>query len=232
MCVQLAVSAQLYLGVNGGYPATAIMNQNNLGFQEPDYKITFGETYGGVVGYQLSYNTGVVVNVNYNNYGQKYEDSFWDGDLTKEIDLRYLSIPVLFEWLPGAAPSLVYLPSKAPQFYMMYGAQFGILLDATVTQDWSGSPDDAPTYPVDNTQLFNNTDVAFVAEHGIQYFYNQRWFFNAGIRCVFGITDINASQYHIPDHINNYLPTGEYEASRNGAWGVHITASYLFGKLY
>ena len=224
------VSAQFYLGVNGGFPATAILNQNQYGFQEPDYKVTFGPSYGGVMGYQLSYNTGLVMNVNFVKQGQHYKDSFWDGDLTKDVNLNYVQISALYEYLPGGTPSLVYLPSRGPQFYMLYGLQYGILQKAEIIQDWQGNSDDAPALPFDSKTLFKSTDLSFVAEHGLQYFYNQKWFFNVGVRCVVGLVDINDPDYRIPVHIFNYLPEEPYRASRNASFGVNVTAAFLFGK--
>ena len=224
------VFGQFYMGFNGGYNATAILNQNNLGFQEPDYQFTTGPSFGGTMGFQISHNTGVRMDINYVKQGQLYKDEFWDGNLTKKIDLDYMQIPIMFEWLPFEDPNLVYLPARSPMFYMLSGVQFGFLLDAEIEQEWDGRQGDAPTYPVENKDLYKSTDLAVVIEHGVQYFYDQRWFFNAGIRCVFGITDINESEYHIDDHLYNYLPVGEYEPSRNGTWGLNITVAYLLGQ--
>jgi len=230
LLIAQGVSAQFYFGVNGGFPATSILNQNSYGFQEPDYTVTFGPSYGAAMGYQLSYNTGIVMNVNYVRQGQHYKDSFWDGDMEKEVNLDYISIPIMFEYLPGGVPSLVYLPSKAPQFYMLYGVQFGILQKAEVIQDWQGNVDDAPSLPNDSKTLFKSTDLSFVAEHGFQYFYNQKWFFNAGIRCVVGLVDINDPDYRVPVHRFNYLPEEPYKASRNATFGLNLTAAFLFGR--
>ena len=218
--ITLYAFSQVYIGPLGGYHTSIIANQNNYGDSELGYKPDFGIEVGGMIGYQFNGTSGVQLNVLYSQLGQKYKDELFDGTAEKEVDLNYVQIPILFEWLPFEYNHSAY--SQKPIIYLLIGPQISYLntTEYTYTKR-NGQNVGLPSGANSSDQLFNDLDIGVVIEPGVHLYFNRNIFLKAGVRATGGATDINADRFHIPN------PEGNYGASRNASVGLNIGVGIL-----
>jgi hypothetical protein len=203
---------ELIIGANGAITGVFIMNQNFYGEPEVDYAPKMGYTASFNLGYNFSENLGMMSEVQYSLQGQKYEgkQSFEGNvyDVERNIDLRYLNIPLLFKFSSG---------TKMMRFRFYVGPQVGILLDAT--QDYKRNGSKAGTTAMDNDgetfitdandikERIEKYDFGFVGDVGADLHVTKDIYLTAGLRGNYGFRDINKRQYRIEDLDGEYMPS-------------------------
>lgn len=216
---------ELVIGANGALTSVVIMNQNFYGEPEVDYAPKIGYAASFNLGYNFSESLGIMGEIQYSLQGQKYEgkQSFGGNtyEVKRDIDLRYLNIPLFFKFSSG---------DKLVRFRFLVGPQLGILLDATQEYTRSGEKigtkvynNDGELFTTDANDIkdrFDKYDFGFAGDVGADFHVSDVLCLTAGLRGNYGFRDINARAYRIDDL------DGEYAPSHN-VWG-----GFYFGILY
>ena len=126
----------LLVGLGTGLNNVWIVNQNTWGLPQMEYSIDFGYTYGGILGYHISENAGIQIEIRGAQQGQKYEDGqkvlLGDPTLyptTREIDLKYIQVPILGKYI-GKGDRM--------KFVGLFGIQIAALRSATQSYEREG----------------------------------------------------------------------------------------------
>jgi hypothetical protein len=216
---------ELIIGVNGALTNVWIMNQNFYGEPEVEYAPKMGYAASFNLGYNIDESMSIIAELQYSVQGQKYEDKQTINnikyDAERDIDLRYVNIPLFFKYAFGQGLT---------KFRFLAGPQLGLLLDATqeytrdgktlntVAEDLEGN-----TFFTDAEEIkdrFESTDVAIVLDLGADIHISKQFYIGAGGRINYGLTDINAENYRIKDL------DGEYTPSHNFWGGLYIGINY------
>jgi opacity protein-like surface antigen len=217
-----------HLGFGGGVTSAWILNQNNartledyedIAKSELAYKLKFGYQLGGILGYNLTKNYGIQLQVSYEKTGQDYEDNFTPNagplNVVRNIDLSYISLPVLFKYTSTRATKI-----KA---YALAGVQFNFLTNAKeeVYLNQSLKPDSLMAF-----DKFNHFDFGFALGGGADIFFLNNFYLNIGIYNYIGISDINS------DAVKDFISKNDkgYKGSKNFRSGLNIGLHYLFIK--
>jgi hypothetical protein len=177
------------------------------------------------MGYNFTENLGIMAEVQYSLQGQKYEGpQNFDGnkyDVERDMDLRYLNIPLFFKFSSG---------DKLVRFRFLVGPQVGILLDATQEYLRSGNKIGTTATDVDGNSFitdandiknrFDKFDFGIAGDVGADFHVSDVLFLTAGMRGNYGFRDINARAYRIDDI------DGEYSPSHNMWGGLYIGIYY------
>jgi len=216
---------ELVIGIGAALTNTWILNQNFYGEAEVDYAPKIGYAASFNLGYNITENISVMTELQYSAQGQKYEGKQNIGGTTYEtkrnINLRYLSIPVFFKYAFGTTET---------KFRFLVGPQIGILFDAT--QDYTRNGEKFNTVKVNldgkffdpganNIEdRFEKTDIGIVLDVGADIHISKLFFVSAGGRINYGLKDINAPAYRIKDL------DGEYTTSHNLWGGLYFGICY------
>lgn len=203
---------ELVIGANGALTGVFIMNQNFYGEPEVDYAPKLGYAVSLNLGYNFTENLGIMGEVQYSLQGQKYEgkQSFEGNtyEVNRNIDLRYINIPLLFKYSYG---------TKLVRFRFYVGPQLGILLDATQEYKRNGQTigtpaedNDGESFVTDKKDIkdrFDKYDFGFVGDVGADFHVTKDIYLTAGLRGNYGFMDINEESYRIKDLDDEYLPS-------------------------
>jgi hypothetical protein len=216
---------EVVLGVGGAFTTVWIINQSFYGEPEVDYAPKTGYAASLNLGYNFTENISALAELQYSLQGQKYDGDQKIGGTEykalRDIDLRYLNIPLFFKYAFG---------SGGTKFRFMAGPQVGILLEAN--QDYTrdgekvGPPvtnldgDTFSPYAGDITERFQKNDFSLVLDIGADIHLSDLFYINAGIRGNYGLTEINAAPYRIKNM------DGEYSASNNLWGGIYFGINY------
>ena len=221
----LMAQKQLYFGLAGTGLSSVITNQNNYGLPfEMDYKVTFGGAGNATIGFDFNKSVGLRLEIGVSKLGQNYKDNYKDTVYTRNIKLNYLQLPLMFKFRTGG---------EIAKFYVMAGPQFNILLAASQQYLKQEVIFDEYYRPVDwsepiligketITERYNALDIMGRVDFGTDIQLTGNLFLNAGLTLAYGFTDINASDYQIPDKDGNYNP------SHNFYGGITFGINYLF----
>lgn len=222
-------------GVQLGFNSVWIINQNNYGISEMDYKFKFGVMPGLAFGYQFSDHGGMQVELNYAFMGQDYSDRIRDftpnnqkAAAGRQVDLHYLQIPVLYKFTSGG---------EKIRLHIMGGLQAGFLItaDEAYQADISGDgnltdipfaaapeshvPDFAATPAVEPaSDYFNSLDLGIHLDFGADLYVNDHIFITPALKFYYGFTDINSTPTHV---------TNDYSASQNAFAGINVGVHYV-----
>jgi hypothetical protein len=214
-----------YFGVGGGGLNTWITNQNNYGLPfDMDTKITFGGAFNANIGFDFNDNIGLKLEIGYAMLGQKYSDTHKDTVYTRDINLNYLTIPLMFKYRSGG---------KVAKFYVMAGPEFLFLLSATQTYTKHDDPYNESFQPSDwpkpilvgqstITERYNSMDIAGRLDLGADINLGEHLFLNVGVTMAYGFMDINASDYQIPNYSSH-----TYDPSHNVFGGINVGINYI-----
>lgn len=225
----LSVSAQkgheVIIGAGASVSSVWIVNQNFYGEPELNYAPKMG--YGGSfnMGYHATENIGLQIEFQYSVQGQKYDDKQVIDevkyDTKRDITLAYFNVPLLFKYAFGTAST---------KFRIMAGPQVGYLLEATQTYKRDGQTLgttavnlDGKTFKTDAKNIqdrFSEYDIGMVLDLGADIHLSDKFFFSPGFRMNYGLKDINAEAYRMPDK------DGEYAASHNFLFGFFFGLHY------
>jgi hypothetical protein len=217
---------RLYFGLTGTGYSTWITNQQNYGRPDMDYVATFGGGGNVVIGFDFSKNIGLQLQFGYAKLGQKFKDTQVVNDTTyqytRNIKLNYLQLPLLFKYRSNG---------EVVKFYVMAGPQFNFLLSANQTyykndikiDDQYQNPYTSEWVKLgeeDITSYYTSTDIFARLDFGVDIKILDNLFINTGLSFAYGLTDINASEWHIPDS------DGNYNGSHNISFGFNVGINY------
>jgi len=216
---------ELVIGANAALTGVVIMNQNFYGEPEVDYAPKMGYAASFNLGYNFSESLGIMGEVQYSLQGQKYEgkQSFGGNtyEVARDIDLRYLNIPLFFKFASG---------DKLVRFRFLIGPQVGILLDATQEYTRNGIKIGTSATDLDGNEFitdandikdrFDKYDFGIAGDVGADFHVSDVLCLTAGLRGNYGFRDINARAYRIDDL------DGEYTPSHNVWGGLYIGILY------
>ncbi len=220
---QVMSQKQLYFGISGTGLSPWITNQNNYGDPELDYKLTFGFGVNANIGFDFNKHLGAKIEAGFQRLGQDYEDTR-DGDttFTRDIQLNYFTLPVLFKYKSSGSVA---------RFYFLVGPQFNFLTSAKQKyyrqeEVYSNEIVTLNGKPVkigeeDITVRYNSMDIMARLDAGVDITIIPSLFLNVGLTFAYGLTDINASDYQLPDH------SGAYHASHNLYPGMNFGINYV-----
>lgn len=247
LCVAsgMAATAQVGLraGAHFGFNDVFIQNQNSYGFSEMDYVNKFGIYPGVDIAYNFDGMNGVQVEINFATMGQDYydrnrdfsfgadEDTRPKVDTYRNIDLRYLHIPVMYRFQTEKKKK-----TKAV-FHAMAGPTFGFLMSADMTYEADvqnngqieevslaiiegAIPDFAATDAVEEpVEYFRSMDLGLQFAVGADVYASKVIYFTPQMRAYYGFSDINS------------LPTRDlytdFGPSKNVFVGICVGVHYL-----
>jgi hypothetical protein len=218
-----------YFGIAGSGNSTWITNQNNYGLPEMDYTSTFA--FGGNlgVGYDFTDHLGLKLELGLNQISEKYHDTQSSTELARQVKLNYFNIPILFRYRTGG---------KVAKFYVAVGPQFNMLRSATQTYTANGQPlsDSITKKTLSGTQFivgaenikdrYNSLDIVGRMDLGVNITVVEHLMIDVGLTMGYGLTDINASDYRIPDFPKEGATVGTYHPSHTIFGGLTVGISY------
>lgn len=228
--------------VSMGIPT--IINQNNYGYSEPGYSLTFGWQTGVMVGWDYflkqSYKTGIILS----KWGQHYSDELDHYQTKKIVDNYYVQVPFSYKHVFGRKRGYdneVFSP------YVFGTAMIGYLfhsrVDFLVEQDngefqdmslvdfvtrdeaWNENTEEllAQGNPEKDRYLFSPIDINLEIGGGYQFFITRRISLFAESQVAMGLGDLNAAKWRYKNNQN------VYKSSHNLYVGIRIGANiYLF----
>ena len=219
---QMVAQKQLYFGLQGTVMSTLITNQNNYGYPDMDYKVTFGGAGNANIGFDFNKHIGLLLQVGYGKLGQRFTDLIHDTTITRNIKLNYLQIPLMFKYRSSGAVA---------RFYVMAGPQFDFLLSAKQTyykndasfNDEVFNPKLKKFVKISEESIkdrFTSYDIFARLDLGVDISIAKNLFINTGFSFAYGLTDINAKDWRI----NN--SSGDYNPSHNAAVGFNVGINY------
>ena len=199
------------VGLEGGYNMTFIVHQESYGATELDYASTTGGAGGLVLGYNFDNHFGIQIDGAYDKQGQNYTRvKTNEPTMYRQVNLFYSHIPLMFKYSGGSQ-----YPTR---FYIMAGPQYSILNRAVINH--TNDPND---YSLAAQDRFVSRTWDIVFELGAEVTLYKGWYANAGLRFNYGLNDINAPAYRMPNS------NGIYNPSYNAFGGVVIGIHYVFG---
>ncbi len=216
---------ELIFGAGGAVTSVWIMNQNFYGEPEVDYAPKMGYAISFNLGYNFTENISAITELQYSLQGQKYEgkqniDGF-KYKVKRDINLRYLNIPLFFKYAFG---------TEDVKFRVLAGPQIGILLEATQDYTRDGKKqggelinldgDSFVPYASNITDRFEQIDISMTFDIGADIHISDKFYVSAGIRGNYGFKDINAPAYRMDDL------DGEYTPSHNAWGGLYVSINY------
>jgi hypothetical protein len=164
------------------------------------------------------------VEIGYSKLGQNYTDTHIDTVFTRNIKLNYLQIPILFKYRTNG---------KVARFYFLVGPQFNFLLSATQKYYRQGTEFDSIFSPHNwpkpiligqstITERYTSMDIMGRLDLGADISLGEHLFLNVGLTMAYGLMDINASDYRVPNYKSN-----TYNASHNIYGGVNVGINYV-----
>ena len=220
----------LYFGLGGSYLTTGFTNQNNYGLDfQMDYVAKYGISGNLNVGFDFTNHLGAKLEIGTGPMGQKYKDTHNGKSYERDIDLNYIQVPLLFKFRTAG---------NVAKFYAMVGPQFSFLTSAKQTYLENGVTwNKMIVNPITNQPLnvsqedikerYNSMDIMARVDLGVDIMLGKSLFLNVGATMAYGLIDINATDYRIPD---NYFatPSGTtYNPSHNFYGGINVGINYM-----
>jgi hypothetical protein len=217
----------LSLGANFMTLSSSIVNQNTWGNgHEYDYALTFNSSFGFDAGYNFTEQIGLYTGYWFTNFGQKYTDSYNDSDFTRKLKYKYSVIPVMLRFSSsentvnflGGVGVLIASMRQADQEWLKDGEAY-----TQTGETIGGIPFNIPADDV--TARYNKTDIVVNIELGARIIVIDNLYIDASLNFGYGVKDINAPEYQIPD------TEGTYNSSHNAYGGFKVGVAYiLFGE--
>lgn len=218
----------LHVGANGMGLTPFITNTNMWGPEDPfDIKVTFSRSFGFDAGYNFTDNLGIYTGFWFMNMGQDYTDDINGTNYTRDIILKYNMIPIMLKFTGsesrvnfiGGFGILYAMLSEAEQIWRKDGNEF---TNSGTSEDLNG---DEFIYTAKNvTSRFEKNDIILNFELGARIMIIDNLYADATLNFGYGIKDINAEAFRIPDSDNTYT------ASHNAYGGFKVGVAYvLFG---
>lgn len=233
------LQAQLQIGLAGSINGRVILNQNNYGFSEMEYKPVVGAGYGLALGYQFGGKHSINLEFNAANLGQAYEETIGGELLFKDAQLKYWQIPLVLNLGINKAES-------KNRIYISLGGYYGILSNANI--DWKIDGTDVTFVgfhenqnrnpnidqikallgnsndPADYKDLFNKADYGVILGIGAKWKLSGNLSLITELRGGYGLADINDENWV-------FTPANEtYKKSNNAFGGLRLGLNYSFAS--
>ena len=237
------------MGLHGLLNTSFILNQNSYGFEEYDYKSTFGAGGGLVVGYNFTDHIGLQTELNFLKLGQNYQRSRQPVD-TRRYELNYIAIPLMLKYTSGEGmvrfygqigPQVMFLNNAAIKYFDPDGTAMTVYPTAPV---YGGTIDTAFTITGPAaTARFEKLNVGLNFGLGANIHIIPSLYVNAGLSFYYGFSDINnadvvgTASATLPNAGSPYSDgtwrwpdqsLQKYEPSRNAYGGIDIGVHYMF----
>ena len=221
---------QLYFGIAGSGISPWIINQNNYGEHDLDYKVMFSWAGSIDIGFDFNKHFGLKTEVGLAQLGQKYYKDISgqpDSTINRQVKMNYLMVPLLFKYRTGG---------DVVRFYLLAGPQFGFLMKATQTYTKGNGP--IPPYYNEEkhdsivisestiTDRYNSFQLFFRIDAGVEFTVAKNLGLHVGLTLNYGLLDINAPDWQLKDADGNYNPS--YNAY--GGLNFGITYAIPVGK--
>jgi hypothetical protein len=220
-CVPALAQKGLYFGIAGTYQSIWITNQENYGLHPLSEKSTFGGAGNINIGYDFTNHVGLKIEIGYGRFGQDYNKTRNDSVFSRQVNLNYLTIPVLFKYRVGG---------PVVKFYLAIGPQFNMLMSANQTYTVNGETFMDTLKTISGKQFiagqssikdrFSSMDVFARMDLGLDITLVKHLMIEFGIKLGYGLMDINATDYRLKDD------TGNYNASHNIFGGLTLGINY------
>jgi hypothetical protein len=210
-----------YFGIGGFYGASGVTNQNAYGQSEMDYEVPSSYGFNVTAGYGFTDKLGLQLEVGYGLLGQKYSDTRDYQPVTRDIDLTYIQIPVLFKYNTTG---------ELARFYLLAGPQLAFLTSAN--QDYLMNGEPAPpfyneeygdTIDVSKSDIkdrLSSFDLMARLDFGLEVMIAKNFMLDLGLTMRYGLMDLNAEDWQLKDK------TGNYHASHNFCGGLNVGLNY------
>lgn len=207
-----------HMGAGVGQNVTAIINQNSYKTPELEYRITYGNNYGIVAGYNFRH-LGVQVETYYSKQGQKYEDEIIGSPtVSRRVLSHYIQVPVLLKYTGGGA---------TVQFYAMAGPQFSVLSSSSVSFNGKEVTPFMINENVRETSFFEKYEWGIKMATGAEIRLTNKIYLNTGLAFYGGLSDMNIEAFRSN---GNEFQAKPYHKSTNGYAGVNVGIHYMFRK--
>ena len=218
----LIAQKQLYFGGQGTGYSTWVTDLNNFGRPDMDYVATFGGGGNLYVGFDFSKNFGLILMPGFQKLGQKSKDVLNDTTYARNVKLNYIQLPLMFKFRTSG---------EVGRFYVMLGPQFNFLMSANQTyykndisyEEQINNPLTGKMIKLGEetiTDRYNSLDILARLDLGAEISLTDNLFINMGLSFAYGLTDINAPDYQIPNS------SGTYNPSHNIAVGFNVGINY------
>jgi hypothetical protein len=170
---------------------------------------TFGYGIGGMLAFNFTEHFGIQGEILYNSLSQKYKDQ----ELDREINVRYLNIPVLFSLNTGKGNPV--------NLNFVFGPQLGISMGSSIKRT-GGTDTDTVTYVL----ATKNNDIGFAYGAGLGFMMNEieTIRMDIGFRGVYGLMNVNRSTTPKSDDENVYI----VESMKIRTAAIYMGISFLF----
>lgn len=147
-------------------------------------EVTLGYGVGGMLAVNLTSHVAIQGEILYSSLSQKYVDQ----DLEREINLRYINIPLLFELNTGKANPV--------NLNVVCGPQIGYNVGSSMSSAGSGSTDTVTT-----VFAAKQTDFGLAYGAGLDFLLNSTRTIrlDVGFRGVYGFTNVSNTSKANPD---------------------------------
>jgi len=198
------------IGLRGVPMLTFLQNAQDADNANLTQNLTFGYSAGLMMGQNFTPHSGFELHALYGIMGQRYTlQATPDSSVDLQTTLQYIKIPVLYRYIIN--------PSSRLQFYAAAGAQLSIRMGAY--QSINGTKVEAPEDATREFQdFFYETDLAAVAQLGLEYRMTENWSLNAYAHFEHSLIDMEDKVLKDPSRGSTF----------NMGVGLGIGVSYLF----
>jgi len=204
-------SRSTWLTTGIGFNSDWIINQNVYGNQELAYSTKFGFTANLGISHFIDREYGLSTGIGIITLGQNYHGEQGEAQATRKVNLNYIQVPLLAMrqladpkhpcWL-SVGPQLMFLTSAR----QVYSREDGLQLP---------NPEYLPEGTVDVAKWYKPFDV--MLNVGVTNIYEMRtndWMrMSLSFNGAFGLLDINAKEYQIPNIHETYKASHNFYLS-------------------
>lgn len=171
-------------------------------------EVTLGYGVGGLLAINFSNHVGIQAEVIYNSLSQKFVDQ----ELEREINLRYVNIPLLVSLNTGK--------SKPVNLNAVFGPQIGFNVGSSITSSGGTSSDTLTT-----VLAIKKSDIGFAYGAGLEFALNSTRSIrlDIGFRGVYGF--VNVSNTSQTTETNSYYILDRAKVNTNAGY---IGITFLF----
>lgn len=231
--IVVSAQADLQIGLGAGLVGKVIGNQNNYGQRELDYVNHFGSSFGLQAEVILGERHGILGGIFLQDAGQHYESTIAGLRFNKQVDLKYLQIPLLYRFHFGDEDGVRFFIGAGPYFGLLNSAEMNHQLNGVdvsffqfVTADFNNANAGEISKQVntsgepDYKSMYQGLDIGMIFNFGVKFPIGDNLQIAPQFRIGGSLTDINAEAWR---YNNN---KGEYDWSRNAFGAFMLAVNY------
>jgi hypothetical protein len=211
------------IGAKGMFNSTWILNSNINNDKYAAYDLSFGYGGGLKLGFNFNESAEITLDAIYSTVNQKYISNGSDNKWSREVNLSYLDLPLLFK----SNKEGTYI-EIGPQFSVLMGAKDKLAFEnADAIRDYNRNPAD---------QYYEKKNIAAVFGFGSYLFGTENLYVCFGMRATYGFLDIISKEggkdleYTSLTPDNNASPKS-YRGTNNLTIGFVLELNYDLGYL-